>query len=341
MKRMKIVKNSNHALHRPNAEFDNMQVKPYQEVPERIGYIEKVFQSSDFSHEFIEAKKMDESVLHKIHTKALIEQIKQISKESNEGEYSMPYVFPSKIVSDKQTNRIKRCNAHCMDMGTPVGKHTFDQALMSCSIAYDCSNFILEGDKLIYGLCRPPGHHAETNTYGGYCYFNNAGIAANRLIEHGKVCVLDIDYHHGNGTQELFYDKDSVLYVSIHGDPLTEYPYYTGFSDETGTGKGLGYNLNFPLPQGVTEGKYINTLNVALDKISSYKPEFLIISLGLDTYKNDPICKFNLDLDSYKTVGDMISRLNLPTIVLQEGGYYSEDLGYLALNFFKGISGCI
>ncbi len=335
--KLTIIRNKKHHIHRPEYEIDELKTKKHQEQPERISIIEKAISRSDIPHKFVEVKRKDEDILQNIHTKELINNIKAISNSCDEDEYNVPYVFPPKPFSARLSGQIKHVSYHCMDLGTPIGKHTFEQSLLSVSIAHNCADYILEGGRLIYGLCRPPGHHAGSNIYGGYCYFNNAGICANRLLSFGKVAILDIDYHHGNGTQEIFYGTDAVYYVSIHGDPDTEYPYFSGFDDEIGSGQGFGYNYNLPLPKGTTEDEYLNALGKALDKINSFKPDALVVSLGLDAYKSDPICEFKLEIESYNKIAKRIKATGYPTVVLQEGGYCIEELGNLAVSFFKGM----
>lgn len=333
-----IIKNSEHYLHHPHIEIDEMTVKPHQEQPQRVDNIEKAMIKSGLPVTFNEIRSYGEDIVKDLHTKDFINSIKQISMDSNETEYNMPYVFGMSPVSKRRSKEIKRLSYHCMDMGSPIGKYTYQTALLSASIAYEGAKKLLEGQKYVYGLCRPPGHHAESNVYGGYCYFNNAGVAAKCFLKEGKakVAILDVDYHHGNGTQQIFYDTDAVLYVSIHGDPDLEYPYYTGFDGETGSGEGLGANFNIPLPIWTDEENYLKNLDKACEKVLSFNPDVLILSLGLDTYKKDPICRFTLEMESYAKIAKKITSLNYPTLVLQEGGYYVIDLGKLAVSFFNG-----
>ncbi|NBT54691.1 MAG: histone deacetylase family protein, partial [Betaproteobacteria bacterium] len=173
----------------------------------------------------------------------------------------------------------------------------------------------------------------------GYCYLNNAAIAAQYLRDAGakRVAILDVDHHHGNGTQDIFYDRSDVLFVSIHADPLIDYPFFLGHADETGTGEGLGYNLNFPLPQGTTWSAYDAALQQALQRIQAYAPDALIVSLGVDTFEQDPHSKFKLAAGDFSTLGERISRLKLPTVFAMEGGYAVEELGVNAVNVLLGF----
>lgn len=337
-KQLTIIKNSRHQLHKPPFEVDAGKVTPHQEQPARIDNIEMEIIESEIKPNYIEIENFGEDIIKNIHTPELIHSVREISAASSAYEYSMPYVFSSIKHPKHRSRELKRVSYHCMDMGTPIGRDTFDTAMLSASIAYRGATEVMNGSKLLYGLCRPPGHHAEKNIYGGYCYFNNAGVAAMNFVKNakGKVAVLDVDYHHGNGTQDVFYDTDAVLYVSIHGHPNSEYPYYTGFDDETGTGKGLGYNTNIPLPRMTGETEYMKALEKACERINKYKPDFLIISLGLDTYKHDPICTFRLEISSYYNMAKRLLSLGYPVLILQEGGYYVPDLGKLAVSFLDG-----
>ncbi|HZX90386.1 MAG TPA: histone deacetylase family protein, partial [Rudaea sp.] len=175
----------------------------------------------------------------------------------------------------------------------------------------------------------PPGHHAGHSTYGGYCYLNNAALAAQELRDRGsaRVAVLDVDYHHGNGTQEIFYARDDVLFVSIHGTPDTEYPYFLGYSDERGIDAGEGFTRNFPLPAGTGWDDYRVALAEALEEIGRYHADALVVSLGVDTFEGDPISAFKLSRRHFPLIGAMLAALRLPTVLVQEGGYAVEEIG--------------
>jgi acetoin utilization deacetylase AcuC-like enzyme len=172
---------------------------------------------------------------------------------------------------------------------------------------------------------------------GGYCYFNNAAIASHYLSQHGKVALLDVDFHHGNGSQDIFYERDDVLYVSIHADPRVRFPYSTGFASELGSGRGRGFNRNYPLALGTSDDAYLSALDVTLADVSGFEPAFLVVSLGFDTYRDDPIGGFALGSDVYTTIGERIASLGLPTLLVQEGGYNVEALPGLVQNFLKGL----
>jgi acetoin utilization deacetylase AcuC-like enzyme len=217
----------------------------------------------------------------------------------------------------------------CFESMTPVVEGTYSAARAAVDVALTAADLVLGGERVAYGLCRPPGHHAPRAAYGGYCYFNNAAIAAHAIASSTgtKVTVLDVDYHHGNGTQQIFYERDDVQYVSIHGDPKRAYPYMIGFADETGSGRGLGNNLNLPLSKRTDNPAYHQALSRALAKIDAFDPAVIVVSLGVDTYELDPIGDFSLTTAAYHEHGQMVAALDRPMVILQEGGYYVPALG--------------
>ena len=226
-------------------------------------------------------------------------------------------------------------------IGTPLLEHTWEAAYWSAQCALTAADFLLAGDRAAYAICRPPGHHAASSLYGGLCYLNNAAIAARSLQAGGMahVAILDIDYHHGNGTQEIFYTDPSVLYCSLHAHPDDDYPYYWGAAEETGEGAGREYNHNFPLPQGTEDDAYLAALDRALGLIASFAPAGLIVSAGFDTAVGDPIGGFNLTVDGLAKVGMHTAGLGLPTVIIQEGGYLVERLGENADAFLRAFTG--
>lgn len=226
-----------------------------------------------------------------------------------------------------------------MDTYTPLTKGTYKAALAAVDVALSGAHELLKGVKPVYCLCRPPGDHAEYKTMGGYCYFNNAALAATQLAAKGKVAILDIDFHHGSGTQSIFYDRSDILYVSIHVDPRVRFPYSSGFANEKGAGEGLGYNYNFPLKLGTSNEEYHKVLEKSLRVIKKYRPEFLVVSCGFDTHKDDPIGGFKLTTPYYKEIAHEISTLNLPTLLVQEGSYNTTTIGEIAYNFLSGFLG--
>jgi acetoin utilization deacetylase AcuC-like enzyme len=177
-------------------------------------------------------------------------------------------------------------------------------------------------------LCRPPGHHASTEIAGGFCYLNNAAIAAQHLrSQHERIAILDVDVHHGNGTQEIFYSRPDVLTISLHADPVRFYPFFWGYSEEMGEGEGLGYNLNLPMERGTQDDEFLQTLRKALERIATFQPGVLVVALGLDAHESDPFQGFAVTTDGFRRIGEHIGAANLPTLIIQEGGYLSDALG--------------
>ncbi len=227
----------------------------------------------------------------------------------------------------------------CFETTTPLTIGTYTAALGAVDTALSTTALVLGGERSAYGLCRPPGHHATTTLYGGYCYFNNAAIAAHHVASTtgSKVTVLDVDYHHGNGTQEIFYARDDVQYVSLHGDPTHAYPYTVGFADETGAGRGVGSNLNVPLAARTDDDAYLTALERTCSAITAFGPSLVIVSLGLDTFITDPICDLSVTADGFERCGAMVAALGLPTVVLQEGGYDVAALGDNVRRWLVGL----
>ena len=227
----------------------------------------------------------------------------------------------------------------CFDAGTPITATSWQAIRSSADVALTGARALTDGRRAIYALCRPPGHHAGSDHYGGYCFLNNAAIAAQALLDAGagRVAILDVDYHHGNGTQQIFYDRPDVLVVSIHATPDQEFPYLLGFEDEPGAGAGEGFNLNLPLPWGTEWEAWAAALEVGCARVAEYAPDALIISLGVDTYKGDPISQFRLDHEHFTRMGERIARLGLRTLFLQEGGYAVAEIGINAVNVLTGF----
>ena len=205
--------------------------------------------------------------------------------------------------------------------------------------AVTAARAVLSGEGSALALTRPPGHHAGPDFFGGYCFLNNAALAAQTLRDGGaaRVAVLDVDYHHGNGTQTIFYARDDVLTVSLHGDPMTEYPFFLGHADERGEGAGLGWNLNLPLPRGTSAATWFDTLDHAAQAVERCQPDALVVALGVDTFEGDPISGFHLRSADYLRLGERLARLGLPTVFTMEGGYAVAEVGVHVVNVLQGF----
>ena len=231
-----------------------------------------------------------------------------------------------------------RSGYRALDTSTPIVEGTYAAARAAVDVALTAVDLVLGGDRVAYGLCRPPGHHASRSMYGGYCYFNNAAIAAEAIVRATgePVAILDVDYHHGNGTEQIFWRRGDVLYVSLHAHPDREYPYFLGWPEETGEGPGAGANLNIPLPVGTTNEQYLEALDRGLERIADHGGSTLVVSLGFDTYGLDPLGDFALTTEVYHEVGRRAAATGRRLVILQEGGYYVPDLGENALAWLRG-----
>jgi acetoin utilization deacetylase AcuC-like enzyme len=253
---------------------------------------------------------------------------------------AFPYTFP--IVGRRPLN-LSRIDAllgqYSFDTSTPIAEGTWTAAYWAAQTALAATDAVLGGERSSFALCRPPGHHCGRDYLGGYSYLSNAAIAAEHAIAAGKkrVAILDVDYHHGNGTQDIFYERADVTYASIHADPGTDYPFFWGHADEIGSGDGQGFTLNLPLPRGTDWSGYEPALIQALDRIESHEPELLIVSYGADTYEGDPISQFKLKTSDYAPMARCMSSLGLPTVVVMEGGYAVEALGANVAEFLRGF----
>ena len=226
----------------------------------------------------------------------------------------------------------------CFDSSTPLSRGSYGAARAAVDVALTTADLVLNGEPIAYGMCRPPGHHAAHAMFGGYCFFNNAAIAAQYLVARTKerVAILDVDYHHGNGTQQIFYRRADVFFASVHGDPNFAYPYFTGFREERGAGAGEGTTLNRPLPAGCDMARYGEALEEVIVALAASRPSVVVVSLGFDTYSEDPIADFSLTTGDLAEVGRRVGQIDAPLVVLQEGGYHVADLGTNAVAWLRG-----
>ena len=228
---------------------------------------------------------------------------------------------------------------YAMAAETSISEGTWAAALSSKDVALTGAKALLGGERGVFSLCRPPGHHAALDMYGGYCFLNNAAIAAQYLRDQGaeRVAILDIDFHHGNGTQDIFYARDDVLFCSLHGDPEDAFPHFLGYADETGSGPGAGFNRNYPMPPGTSFEQWQEALADALARMVEFSPQYLVVSLGVDAFENDPISFFKLTSPDFLTTGQMIGALDIPTLFVMEGGYDVDEVGTNVVNVLKGF----
>ena len=335
---MRIFYSVKTKLHDPLYEINNGEKIPHPENPKRVEIILNELLKEGFKIIEETNSKIPFRLLTQVHNKDFVQFVRHLSNLLKKDERIYPDVFLREKMGNWKSN-LALMGQYSFDVYTPIMNGTYQAAISAASLSFKGASEVANGkEKKVYALCHPIGHHALSNKMGGYSYFNNAAIAGEYLSGFGKVAILDLDFHHGNGTQEIFYQRDDVLFVSIHADPNVKFPYYWGYKQEKGKGKGLGYTINYPLALGTDNNAYQTVLEKAVRNIDIFKPKFLVISLGFDTYKDDPIGGFRLTTDYYRKMGQTIGRLNIPTVIIQEGGYDLNALGKNVVSFLKGIS---
>lgn len=250
----------------------------------------------------------------------------------------IPNIHPDSRRASYPKSAVGQAGWHQADTACPIGEHTWESAYWSAQTALTGVDEILAGQRAAYALCRPPGHHAFADLAGGFCFLNNAAIAAEALLRAGRrPAILDVDVHHGNGTQGIFYARGDVLTVSIHADPERFYPFFWGHAQERGEGAGLGANLNLPLERGTGDDAYLDTLDLALERIAAFGCDALVVALGLDAYENDPLKGLAVTTPGFARIAAKIAGAGLPTLLVQEGGYLSDELGQNLTSFLRGF----
>lgn len=250
----------------------------------------------------------------------------------------IPNIHPDRRTASYPRSAVGQAGFHQADTACPIASGTWDAAYWSAQTALSAVDAILGGDRAAYALCRPPGHHAFGDLAGGFCFLNNAAIAAEALLRAGRrPAILDVDVHHGNGTQGLFYARADVLTVSIHADPVRFYPFFWGHAEERGEGAGLGYNLNLPLPRGTDDAAYLEALKTALDRIRAFGADALVVALGLDAHEDDPFKGFRVTTPGFARIAGAIAAVGLPAVIVQEGGYLQPALGANLTSFLAGF----
>ena len=327
-KKIFIYINEKHSIH-------HVKERGYVESPVRVESIKKELLGTNL---FIEKKPevYPEKFILSVHDKGYYDYFKKVCDNIQEGKSVYPYVFPIRNSVRAPKELSVRAGYYCFDTFTPLNKNAFIAAKSGVDCALSGADDLISGKPAVYVLTRPPGHHAEKALFGGFCYFNNCAIAAERLSDVGPVAILDIDFHHGNGQQQIFYGRRDVLTVSVHGHPSFAYPYFSGFEDEKGEGEGIGFNYNFPMPETITYDKYSKTITKCIKIIQKFKPLFFIVAFGLDTAKNDPTGTWSFTYNDLFNTGKLLGKLNYPTLFIQEGGYKTNTLGIFAKNFFNG-----
>lgn len=339
---MDTIYTPRHLAHAPDKEFLDGELVPVFEKPHRAELILRAVQDAELGATHA-PDDFGLAPIARVHDAGYLAFLENAYAEwIRDGRGPGP-VYPDTFwkapFSHRSTKIGARAGIYVMDMSAPITGGTWDAAYASAQVALSAAARVHAGARAAFALCRPPGHHAHADIAGGYCYLNNVAIAAQWLRDqgHARVTILDIDVHHGNGTQHLFYARDDVQFVSLHGHPDWEYPYFLGAADERGDGAGLGFNHNHPLPKGATTGQFLAELDSACAEIAAFSPEIVLVSLGVDTYIDDPIGGLSVTADGFAPIGARIAALGAPTVFVMEGGYAIAPLGQNVANVLRGF----
>ena len=326
-------------LHHPQTYLSRGQMRKPQEIPDRVDGMLAGLQQLNLS--VTTPNDYGMAPLLAVHDKGYLEFLQTAHRRWKE----IPQDWGDEVMSNiyvRHPNPLRGILAeaarYLADGSCPVGPHTWASSYWSAQSAVAGAEAILAGDRKAYALCRPPGHHARRDAAGGFCYINSAAVAAQHLRrQYAKVAILDTDMHHGQGVQEIFYDRDDVFYVSVHGDPTNFYPVVAGFDDEQGVGRGAGFNQNLPMPHGSSEKVFFDCMDKALATLAQFKPDVLVLALGFDVYKDDPQSLVAVTTAGFERLGNIVAGLGLPTLVVQEGGYHLGDMADNTASFFRGF----
>jgi acetoin utilization deacetylase AcuC-like enzyme len=339
---MKIVYSDKHAVHDPQTFFVRGVKQRSTEQPERATRL--LVAAKDAGHEVIAAQVHGIGPVASVHTPEYLDFLQIAARDwaklPSASAEVMPNVHPARTPATYPKALVGRAGWHQADLACPIGPGTWDAALAASDIAVTAADLVRDGARESYALCRPPGHHAFADVAGGFCFINNSAVAAQVLrSQAARVAILDVDLHHGNGTQGIFYARPDVLTVSLHADPVRFYPFFWGHADERGEGPGLGYNLNLPLPRKSGDEIFLETLEVAFRRIRAFAPDALVVALGLDAFEGDPFGGLSVTTPGFSRIAQAIAKLGLPTTIVQEGGYLCDALGDNLTAFLTGFGG--
>lgn len=355
---MQIITNPQHDQHDPAFELLDGRRVAYFEAPQRVTMITAALAEAGFAPPLL-PQTFDLAPILAVHDAAYVAYLEAAYANwiavGLPAEAVLPSALPLIGPAERAVHPTALAGRYTFDLSAPITAGTYAAVRGAVDTALTGAAALLSGARSAYALCRPPGHHAAQALAGGYCFLNNAAVAANYLACGGNVgaggddggfwgmrapaaAVLDIDYHHGNGTQAIFYERSDVFCVSIHADPAREYPFYLGFADERGAHAGEGYNLNLPLEAGVDDRRFQSVLDQALNAIAAYAPAYLVVSAGFDTFSDDPLGDFAVTTAGYAAIGAQIAQLGLPTLFVQEGGYAVDALGRNVASLLTGFA---
>lgn len=340
---MKTIYSPLHAGHFGTVEMMAGEIVPGFEKPSRAEFIKARVEAVKLGP--IEAPgRHDLAAAKRVHDAGYIDFLPTVWpawEASGRGGSALPYTWPTRgLRGDVIPDAIEAKLGHyAFDAGAPFVKGTWDAIRSSYETAMTAAALVKAGERTAFALCRPPGHHAGAAFMGGYCYINNAAVVAQWFRDQGaaRVSILDVDYHHGNGTQEIFYRRGDVQVLNLHGDPMVEYPFFLGHADEKGEGPGEGFNVNYPMPFGTDWTGWSAALEDACVRLAAYAPDVVVVSLGVDTFEKDPISQFKLKSADYPRIGARIAKLGLPTLFVMEGGYAVDEIGVNAVGVLTGF----
>ena len=344
---MKAFSTVEHLLRQPEVELHSCQIVPLHSIPHRLDYILQALSDRGMS-QLVEPTRYDLTTAAKVHSPDYLAFLASAWQRWQDQGYSgqlIPNIWPARRMrSDPAPKHIAaQLGYYALAADSAITEGTWQAALSAKDLAMSGMDCLLQGEHSAFALCRPPGHHAARDQFGGYCFLNNVAIAAQHALDNGahKVAILDVDFHHGNGTQDIFYQRDDVLTLSLHGDPEHAFPYFLGRAEETGEGAGLGCNVNYPLPPGTRYPQWLATLQTAFERIQQFGAQYLVVSLGVDTFENDPISFFQLSSADFSDYGHHIGKLGLPTLFVMEGGYAVKDIGINTVNVLAGFEAAV
>ncbi|MGH6677412.1 MAG: histone deacetylase family protein [Bradyrhizobium sp.] len=327
---MKAVYSHLHRSHNPQFFLVRGIVKRTTEQPERADRLLAGLKAG--KHELIEPVVFGQGPRLRVHSPDYLNFLAEAwdawSALADKGAEMIANMHPVRNAGTYPSHIVGRLGWHTVDTACPIGPGTWAAACAASDVATTAAQMVLDGENAVYALCRPPGHHAYRDLAGGFCFLTNSAIAASHLrLKHERIAILDVDVHHGNGTQGIFYERPDVLTVSIHADPTAFYPFVWGYAHERGAGAGLGANLNIPLPIGTRDDGFLQALEVAVRTIGAFAPGALVVALGLDASEHDPLAGLAVTTDGFRQIGAAIARSGLPSVFVQEGGYLSDILG--------------
>lgn len=341
---MRTFHSEDHRGHAGAKEMRYDQLIPMCESPDRIDTILSALRQQGH-HDIVQASSFDLAPVLRIHTPGFVDFLQRCwplwEAEFGPRGFATAYMFGMRGMDQVPNGSVhSMLSCYTFDVCVPFVAGTWTAIRSAVDVTLSAAVHLAEGGGAAFALCRPPGHHASSDLAGGYCYVNNAAVAAQMLLDRGasRIAILDVDYHHGNGTQRIFYDRDDVLYASIHATPEREYPFLLGYAHETGAGRGVGFNFNQPLPLGTRIDTYRPALSAALDRVGDHAPDAVIVSLGVDSFIHDPVGGFALESEDFVRIGAEIASLQLPTLFVMEGGYAIAELGLNTANVITGFS---